>query len=109
MIAFLGALPLASSRWFLTPLLLVPLAVGVWAWRAGTDADAAGLRVRALFGQRRIPWAEVAELATDARGQAVVRLRDGRLAALPAVRSVDLPDLVAASGHPLTDPRRRAD
>ncbi|MFY1668977.1 PH domain-containing protein [Plantactinospora sp. WMMB334] len=100
-LAFLGALPLATSRWFLLPLLLVPVAVGVWAWRAGTDADPAGVRVRALLGQRRIAWSEIVELASDPRGQAVVRLRDGRTTTLPAVRAADLPDLVAASGQPL--------
>ncbi|WP_422770970.1 PH domain-containing protein [Plantactinospora sp. WMMC1484] len=100
-LAFLAALPLATSRWFLLPLLLVPVAVGVWAWRAGTDADPAGVRIRALLGQRRIAWSEIVELASDPRGQAVVRLRDGRTTALPAVRATDLPDLVAASGQPL--------
>jgi len=100
-LAFLGTLPLASARWFLLPLLLVPLAVGVWAYRAGTDADAGGVRIRALLGQRRIPWTEIVELASDPRGQVVVRLRDGRTTALPAVRSADLPDLISASGQPL--------
>lgn len=109
LIAFLGTLPLATSRWFLSPLLLIPLAVVVWGWRAGTDADRAGIRVRALLGQRRIPWSEVAELVANPRGQAVVRLRDGRAAALPAVRAADLPDLVAASGQPLGEPRPEDD
>ncbi|MEE6260802.1 PH domain-containing protein [Plantactinospora sonchi] len=100
-IAFLGAIPLASTRWYLTPLLLVPLAVGLWAWRAGTDADPTGVRIRALLGQRAIPWADIVELGSDPRGQAVVRLSDGRTTALPAVRATDLPDLVAASGQQL--------
>ncbi|GAB3971531.1 PH domain-containing protein [Plantactinospora veratri] len=109
LIAFLGALPLASARWYLTPLLLVPIAVGVWAWRAGTDADRAGVRIRALLGQRSIAWSEIVELASDPRGQAVVRLRDGRTTALPAVRATDLPGLVAASGRPLGEPRPAPD
>jgi hypothetical protein len=100
-LAFLGALPLATARWYLSPLLLVPVAVGVWAWRAGTDADRTGVRVRALLGQRTIPWSEIVELGADPRGQAMVRLRDGRTAVLPAVHATDLPDLVAASGHRL--------
>ncbi|MGC4819008.1 PH domain-containing protein [Micromonospora sp. DT63] len=102
-IAFVGALPLANARAYLLPVLLVPLAVGVWAWRAGTDADARELRLRALFGQRRIGWDRVVELATDARGRAVARLDDGQQVLLPAVRGTDLPRLVSATGQTLPD------
>ncbi|GAB2917617.1 hypothetical protein GCM10027280_00790 [Micromonospora polyrhachis] len=103
-VAFIGTLPLASARWFLVPLLLVPLAVGVWAWRAGTDADPQGLHLRALFGQRLIPWSRVVELTADPRGQAVVRLDDGSHTRLPAVRAEDLHKLVTASGQTIEDP-----
>ena len=100
-IAFVGALPLANSRVYLLPVLLVPLAVAVWAWRAGTDADARELRVRALAGQRRIDWDRVLELTSDQRGRAVARLDDGHQVILPAVRGADLPRLVAATGQTL--------
>ncbi|MBM0234510.1 PH domain-containing protein [Micromonospora sp. STR1_7] len=100
-IAFIGALPLANARGYLLPVLLVPLGVAVWAWRAGTDADARGLRLRALAGQRRIDWDQVAELTTDPRGRAVARLDDGQQVTLPAVRGVDLPRLVSATGQTL--------
>ncbi|WP_406067026.1 PH domain-containing protein [Micromonospora sp. NBC_01638] len=100
-IAFFGALPLANARTYLLPVLLVPLAVAVWAWRAGTDADARELRVRALAGQRRIDWAQVLELATDARGRAVARLDDGQQLTLPAVRGEDLPRLISVTGQAL--------
>lgn len=102
-IAFIGALPLANARGYLLPVLLVPLGVAVWAWRAGTDADARGLRLRALVGQRRIAWDQVVELATDPRGRAVARLDDGQQVTLPAVRGVDLPHLVSATGQTLPD------
>ncbi|MFY1633430.1 PH domain-containing protein [Solwaraspora sp. WMMB335] len=102
-IGFVGSLPLASTRWYLLPILLVPLVIAIWAVRAGTDADDTGLRVRALLGQRRIPWSRVAELAADPRGRAVARLTDGDQVRLPAVRGTDLPRLVAASGQPLDD------
>ncbi|MCG5447014.1 PH domain-containing protein [Micromonospora sp. NIE79] len=102
-IAFVGALPLANARDYLLPVLLVPLAVAVWAWRAGTDADARELRIRALVGQRRIDWDQVLELTSDQRGRAVARLDDGRQVTLPAVRGTDLPRLVAATGQPLPD------
>ncbi|SCL29596.1 PH domain-containing protein [Micromonospora nigra] len=102
-VATIGALPLASARSWLLPVLLVPLAVGIWAWRAGTDADARGLRLRALTGQAHLAWDQIAEFATDSRGRAVARLTDGRHVPLPAVRGADLPRLVAASGQDLTD------
>ncbi|MEU5905073.1 PH domain-containing protein [Micromonospora sp. NPDC047467] len=100
-IAFVGALPLANAQAYLLPVLLVPLAVGVWAWRAGTDANPRELRLRALAGQRRIDWDQVVELATDPRGRAVARLDDGQQVVLPAVRGRDLPRLVAATGQTL--------
>jgi hypothetical protein len=98
-VAALGALPLAGSRTYLLPVLLVPVTVAVWAWRAGTDADVRGLRVRALAGQRRIAWEQVAQLGSDPRGRAVAQLDDGRQLVLPAVRREDLPRLVAAAGR----------
>ncbi|MEW2374538.1 PH domain-containing protein [Micromonospora sp. NPDC047812] len=100
-VAFFGALPVAGARWYLLPVLLVPLAVTVWAWRAGTDADARELRLRALVGQRRISWDRVVELAADPRGRAVARLDDGQRVTLPAVRGSDLPRLVSATGQTL--------
>lgn len=102
-VAFIGALPLASARWWLSWVLLLPLAVAIWAWRSGTDADPRELRLRALLGQRRIPWQQVAELTADRRGRALVRLDDGELLVLPAVRAGDLPRLVAATGQELTE------
>jgi len=102
-VAFLGALPLATARWWLFWVLLVPLAVAVWAWRAGTDANSRELRLRALAGQRRIAWERVAELSADGRGRGVVRLDDGELLVLPAVHARDLPRLVSATGQQLSD------
>ncbi|PWU44672.1 chemotaxis protein CheW [Micromonospora globispora] len=105
-VAFIGALPLATARWWLLWVLLIPLAVGVWAWRSGTDADSRELRLRALFGQRRIAWERVTELTADPRGRAVVRLDDGEHLVLPAVRAADLPRLVGATGQELPDTAR---
>jgi hypothetical protein len=118
LIGFIGALPIvfgpdvpsdvidpdrqaggSSVRWLFAPILLIPILVVAWALRSGTDADAEGLRLRAVFGQRRIPWSEVRELATDPRGRAVALLTDGTAVALPQVRAADLPRLVAASGR----------
>jgi hypothetical protein len=96
-VTLIAGIPLATTAWYLAPILLVPLAVAVWAWRSGTDADQSGLTVRALLGSRRIPWSQVAELATDARGRALVRLADGRGVPLTAVSAADLPRLAAVA------------
>lgn len=104
LIALIGALPLATARWYLAPTLLVPLAVVIWGWRSGTDADQSGLRPRGVLGGRRIPWTEIVELGGDERGRAQARLANGRIAPLPAVRVTDLPRLVAAGGRELDAP-----
>lgn len=95
----------ATLRWYLLPLLLIPLTIGVWGLRAGTEVSRNGLRLRALFGQRWIPWSRVAALGADPRGRAVAQLADGHQVRLPGVRAGDLPRLVAASGQELSTPR----
>ncbi|WP_319462143.1 PH domain-containing protein [Micromonospora sp. RTP1Z1] len=105
-VASIGALPLATARWWLLWVLLIPLAVAVWAWRSGTEADPQELRLRALTGQRRIGWERVAELTGDERGRAIVRLDDGERLVLPAVRAADLPRLISATGQELPDSTR---
>jgi Bacterial PH domain len=94
-IALIGAVPLLAYGWYFLPILLVPLAVAIWAWRAGTDVDARGLRVRAALLSRRVTWAEVAELGTDPRGRVGARLTNGAVLRLPAVTQADLPRLVS--------------
>jgi hypothetical protein len=100
-IALIGAVPLVNGSPYLAPILLIPLAVAVWAWRAGTDADRQGVRVRALFGHRDVPWSSIAELAADPRGRVLARRHDGTVVPLTAVTRDDLPRLVAASGQEL--------
>jgi Bacterial PH domain len=96
-VTFFGSIPFATARWYFAPVLLVPVAVAVWAWRAGTDADRRGIVVRALLGRRRIAWSQIQELAADRRGRAMALLTDGHAIALPAVRAGDLNRLVAVS------------
>lgn len=90
----------AASPWFLLALL-PPLIWTVGAWRAGTDADQDGLRVRALLGQRRIPWTDVMALIPRSSDEVVARLSGGTDLPLTAVTTADLPLLVAASGQQL--------
>jgi hypothetical protein len=99
MIAFVGFIPLAGASWVLAPLIVVPLAVGVWAWRSGTDVDDAGLRVRALLGTRAVAWSRVVELAADPRGRVSALLNDGHVIRLTAVRATDLPAVLRVSGQ----------
>jgi hypothetical protein len=103
LIAFVGTIPVAGANWALAPLFLVPLAIGLWAWRSGTDVDDAGLHVRALLGTRHIAWARVLELAADPRGRVSALLTDGHAIRLTAVRAGDLPALLRASGRHAAD------
>jgi len=89
-------------RWWLAPLLLVPLAAAVYGWRAGVDVDDDGLRVRRLLGTRPVPWSRVDVIA--ARGRRVVaRLTDGREIVLPVVTPADLRRLVERTGSASVD------
>ena len=99
LIALIGTVPLASLRWELTPILLIPLLAGVWVWRAGTDVYPDRLRVRALIGSTRIPWERVAELAPDERGRVSALLDNGNVIRLTGVTRDNLPLVLAAGGQ----------
>jgi hypothetical protein len=102
LIAFVGTVPLAGTRWSLTPILLIPLAIGVWAWRAGTDVYPDRLRVRALFGSTVIPWARVSELAADPRRRISALLDNGNVIRLTGVTAGNLPAVLAAAGQQMS-------
>jgi hypothetical protein len=103
LVATFGAIPVATVRWYLAPILLVPLAVAVWGWRAGTDADTDGVTIRALLGRRRLPWSTI-DGFTPQRDRVFAVLSGGTAVRLPGVTAADLPRLVAASGHDLDAP-----
>jgi hypothetical protein len=103
-IAFVGAVPLAGARWELTPLLLIPAAAFVWAWRAGTDVYDDELRVKALIGSTRVPWPRITELAPDARGQIAALLDNGNMIRLTGVTARNLPRVLAAGRQEIGDP-----
>jgi hypothetical protein len=100
-IALVGTLPLAGASWQLAPLILIPLAVLIWALRAGTDVRTDGLRVRALAGSTDIPWSRIDQLAPDARGQVSALLTDGKVIRLTGVTTTNLPAVIAAGGQSL--------
>lgn len=103
LVAALGALPLVNAAWYTAPVLLIPLALILWVLRSGTMADAAGLRVRALFGQRFVPWSEVEELAVERRNRVVAVLGGHRSVWLNAVRPKDIPALIAVATQRAAD------
>lgn len=100
LVALFGAVPVATVRWYLSPILLVPLAVMIWGWRAGTDANRDGLSIRAMFGATRVPWERISGFVPVER-RVVAMLDGGSSVRLPAVSPADLPRLVAASGQEL--------
>jgi Bacterial PH domain len=103
MLALISVLTYAP---YLLVLEVIPLAVAIWAWRAGTDVSPAGLTVQALLGRRSIPWHDVSALVADDRGRVSAQLSSGRAVPLPAVGRADLPRLTAlAAGEPVSDPR----
>jgi hypothetical protein len=104
MIAFVGTVPVAGASPGLAWILLVPAAVVVWAYRAGTDVYDDELRVKALFGRTRVPWASIVEMAPDGRGQVSALLDSGNAIKLTGVTRGNLPRVLAAAGHEVGDP-----
>jgi hypothetical protein len=103
-IAFVSAMPLAGARWELTPILLVPAAIFVWAWRSGTDVYADELRVKALVGSTGVPWQRITELAPDPRGRVSALLENGNVIRLTAVTQDNLPRVLAAGKQEISHP-----
>lgn len=100
LVTLLGASALATQRWWLAPLLLLPLAVGVWGLRSGVDVTPESLRVHGLLGSRTVPWSEVAGFRVAGR-RVLARLTGDRELPLPAVSPAELPAVIAAGGHEL--------
>lgn len=69
-------------------LLALPVLAAVFIARTATFASSAGLRVRAVFGVRELPWGDVRGLSIEGRAVYAV-LADGAVR-LPCVRVSDL-------------------
>jgi hypothetical protein len=104
LIAAIAGISVATWQPYLLVVLVIPLGVSLWSWRAGTDVDPDGLTVRAAIGQRRVPWSTVAGIQAD-RKRVVVILTSGGRVVLTAVTPADLPRVVTAAGG---DPIDRA-
>jgi hypothetical protein len=88
--------PVAGPR---LALQLIPiLAIGFVA-RTRTTVDPSGLRVRALFGSRQLPWDEVRGLSVS--GRSVYAVCAGGSVRLPCVTVNDLAAIARASGDRL--------
>ena len=100
-IAMIAGISVGSWQPYLLVLEVIPLAVAVWSWRAGTDVDEQAVTVRAAVGSRRVPWAEVAELRRDGKGHLEAVLTSGGRLTLTAVPAEQLMKLVAVAGTEL--------
>ena len=99
LIGLVGTVPLAGARRELAPILLVPLLILVWAWRAGTDVYPDRLKVRALFGSTTVPWARIAELGPDRGGRVSALLDNGNVIRLTGVTRDNVERVVSAGGQ----------
>ncbi|HZY74798.1 MAG TPA: PH domain-containing protein [Jatrophihabitantaceae bacterium] len=81
--------------------LLIPVLAAFFIARTRTQVDADGIRVRALFGGRRLPWDQVRGLSINDRSVYAV-CADGSVR-LPCVRVSDLNAVSAASEGRLPD------
>jgi hypothetical protein len=108
-IAFVGTVPLAGASNKLAWVLVIPAAVIVWAWRAGTDVRADDLRVKALVGSTRVPWSSIVELAPDERGRISALLDNGNAIKLTGVTRDNLPRVLAVAGKAPTKPEAPAE
>jgi hypothetical protein len=98
-------LPLATvSGWSLL-LLLIPAAIAAWVVRVGVDIGDDGLTVRSTFGQRRVPWNQLAGIRVAPRGELWLVTTAGTEVRLPVMRARDLPRLAALSAGRIEVPK----
>jgi hypothetical protein len=82
-------------------VLLVPVLAAAFIRRTATFVDADGIRIRAVFGSRRLPWDDLRGLSVSGRNVYAV-LSDGTLR-LPCVHISELAAVSRASGGRLPD------
>ncbi len=82
-------------------VLLVPILAAVFIARTATLVSAEGLRVRALFGSRELPWDSVRGLSVSGRG--VYAVVDDGAVRLPCVRIAHLGPMSRRSGGRLPE------
>lgn len=96
LVAFLGALPLATSSRYLTWLLLLPVGAAWWVLRARLLVGTVGLAVGNGLRTTYVAWPDVEGFDVPRRGW--VRLvHGGRRTPMTALARCDLPALLAAA------------
>lgn len=93
--------------WFAI-FLVLPVIAAVYIGRTATFVGPDGIRVRAIFGSRRLGWGEIRGLSVS--GRSVYAVVPGGGVRLPCVRVADLAELSRHSdGHvpQLRDPKPR--
>lgn len=88
----------------LTPLvvlMLIPLFGAVYVARTATFVNEDGIRVRAIFGSRFMPWASIRGLSTEKR--TVYAVLETGAVRLPCVKFSDLWLVAKASGGRLPE------
>ena len=81
-------------------ILLVPVAVSMWAWRSGVDVTSEGIAVRGLFTSRTIAWKHIDGFATGNEGVAAI-LDDQSQVRLDPLKPENLPQVLAIGGQEL--------
>ena len=84
-----------------TLLLLIPIVAAVFIARWATVVDSTGITIRAAFGKRVLPWADLRGLTV--RDRSVYALTDTDAWRLPCVHVRDLGVLSRASGGHLPE------
>jgi hypothetical protein len=105
---FVCVIPLATAALWTLVFLVVPLAVAVWALRAGVDIDDSAVTVRGAFGARRVPWTHLAGIRIGTRRSLWLVTTEGGEVRLPVLRVGDLPRLAALSGGRIRTPEPAA-
>ena len=99
---FFCVIPLAGAGHpALWVLMVIPVLAAAYIARTATFVSEDGIRVRAIFGSRFLPWDEIRGLSTDHRG--VYAVIDSGAVRLPCVKFNELHWVAAASGGHLPD------
>lgn len=77
-------------------VLLVPIVVAIFIARTATVVSERGLRVRAAFGSKLLPWDSLRGL--EVRGRSIYAVQDAGLTRLPCIRLAHLGPLSRMSG-----------
>jgi len=84
-------------------LLVIPLLATVFIARTATVVSGAGVRVRALFGSRMMPWSTLEGFSVT--GRAIYAVQPDGSVRLPCVRTADLAAIARVSGGRLPEVR----